>query len=418
MEGVAASSDVTQCQGLAKPDPPVSNFVLEGADYTTLQNSCSEKCVVAISCLTEQQKAQDEVVVRLAFPKRMVVQHVTHIIQAFLRRTYFRVQGSSEKAQEAVMRRVHYAMQGIIHRYFKRELDKLVLLQKIKDKEMFENSKEDSDDDTNDGRSDDDSSDEDSDDEGGESESSCDGERSEESDGTEEECYKADEAEKERSENSKKRRRTEEKEMVKQFFRAVVARHAEDREGLVSTVEAIYSGSKTVQESLKEGEKGKGHDAREQSRSHYPDGFQDSASGMQEQNIDSSDEENDTKYCHLSYADEDEEKDVFSCCGDCCRCSVDHNAVPRRLESGCLAWTVEWMDRKESSTSGEESEASVCQSDGEQSDEGVAYLSPASHSSQSEHEDSDSAEENENREVDLSVVKRLVAEFSNSSDEE
>ncbi|KAG0718282.1 hypothetical protein GWK47_052724 [Chionoecetes opilio] len=333
MEGVAASSDVTQYQGLAKPDPPISNFVLEGADYTTLQNSCSDKCVVAINRLTELQKAQEEVVARLAFPKRMVVQHVTHIIQAFLRRTYFRVQGSSEKAQEAVKRKVHYAMQGIIHRYFKRGLDNLVLLQKVKDKEMFENSKDDSEDDTDDARSDDDSSDENSDDEGGESESSCDSEGDEESDGTEEECYKADKAEKESDESNKKRRRTEEKEMVKQFFSAVVPRQAEDREGLVSAVEAIYSGSKTVQESLKEGEKGKGHDARK-TEPHPP-----TLTGLEYS-------ETIGIYCQFIRRRGTKRRDGVPCCGDCCRCSVDHNAVPRRLESGCLAWTVEWMDRK------------------------------------------------------------------------
>ena len=159
MKGVEATSEAAQYQCLAKPDLPASNFVLDGAEYTFLQTTCSKKFVLALTHLNKLGKAHEDMLGRLAFPNRMVMQHMTYIIRAFQRRMYFRLQGKSHREQEVMMRKVHYAMQGIIHRHFKKGLDTLVHFEKVQDK-MYGDCMDDSFEDDEEGPSDDDSSDE------------------------------------------------------------------------------------------------------------------------------------------------------------------------------------------------------------------------------------------------------------------
>lgn len=111
MTGVEATPGVTEYECLGKPNPPCSNFVLDGGEYTSWQNTCSGKFVLALTLLIRLKKAHDEMLERLAFPNRMVTQHLMYyIIKAFLRRMYFRLQDKSEREQEVLMSKVHYAM--------------------------------------------------------------------------------------------------------------------------------------------------------------------------------------------------------------------------------------------------------------------------------------------------------------------
>ena len=209
MKGVEATSEAAQYQCLAKSDPPASNFVLDGAKYTSLQNTCSKKFVLAITRLNNLEKAHEDMLGRLAFPNRMVMQHVTYIIRAILRRMYFRLQGKSHKEQEVMMRKMHYAMQGIIHRYFKRGLDTLALFEKVQDKEMYGDCMDDSWEDDEEGPSDDESCDEDP----------AETESENESDANEEELPQKED------ENEKRKRQIRERKMVKKFLSTVVTRH-------------------------------------------------------------------------------------------------------------------------------------------------------------------------------------------------
>ena len=64
MKGVEATPEVAQYQCLAKPDPPASNFVLDGTEYTSLQNTCSKKFVLALTLLNKLEKAHEDMLRR------------------------------------------------------------------------------------------------------------------------------------------------------------------------------------------------------------------------------------------------------------------------------------------------------------------------------------------------------------------
>lgn len=271
-----------------------------------------------------------------------------------------------------MMRKVHYAMQGIIHRYFKRGLDKLVELERLVDREMLKDCMEDSEeeDDDEEGGSDDDVRDE------TESENESDREGHDETDENKEETDKVNESEEKHTddedENKNKERRIKERKMVKRFLNTVVTRYAQDSDGLLSILEAIYSGKQTVEDTLKENEDGNDHEARKQN-----DDSQEGARGMKDEQIDSSDEENDSeeyyvpdnkshaslefsdgerKYCHLSDVEEDNE---VSCCGECDQCILGHYGYCIKKTTVRLRGSDSGMDEQESDDSGEESEESV-----------------------------------------------------------
>lgn len=146
---------------------------------------------------------------------------------------------------------------------------------------------------------------------------------------------------------------------MKQFLSTVVTRHTKDQEGLLSTLEAIYSCKRTVEEALKEDENGNDTVAHKQTRetlTQQNNDLEKSASRMKTEDTDSNDEDNDTEeydipddkshasleffdgermYSHLSDVEED---DNVSWCGsrDECilgrytKCTVNYNVRLRR----------------------------------------------------------------------------------------
>ena len=430
MRGVKATPEEVQFECLRKTEPPVCHFVLDGGENTSVQNTCCEKFVLAITRLSQLEEAHHEVLARLAFPSRMVMQHVTYIVQAFLRRMYFRLQGKSHTEQAASLRKVHYAMQGIIHRYFKRGLDKLVLLEKVADTDSSSDSSEGEDED--------------------------------------------DAFQENKQKLSHDKDDSDERKLLKRFLSTVVTRHAHDHESLLSILEAIYRGEKTVKDALKECENGNHAELTGGTHSHQNGVYKQNAPAMKNKDIHSGDEEDDADeyyvpdnkshaslefsdgermYCHLSDVGEDD--DDVSCCGKCDQCVLGRYGYCTATCNVRVRGTGRANDEHENSDSDDESEASVQDDEGGESDaESVAYLSPTYYPSQSEDEESSDGEEGEcstgthgngggtsqgvggkkntgkhvkkgnkrhrsqSPELDFDVLDRLAAQFSDTSDDE
>ncbi|XP_063873476.1 uncharacterized protein LOC135107486 [Scylla paramamosain] len=380
MAGVEATPEEMENELQDKPNPPVGNFKLDSSEYTSLENTCPKKFLAALTRLNHLQKSHDDILAQLTFPNKMVVQHVTYIVKAFLRRMYFRMKGKSHKKQEAVMRKMHYAMQGIVHRYFKRGMDKKVYLHKAAEKDEFENW---SDDDDEEGRSDDDEMEE-----GNVNETK------------EEESDEVQENEEKRSNNEdeiqKRKIAIQETKMVKRFVSSAVTLHAQAPETLLNTMEAIYNGKVTVEHVLK----------HPQTLIHQNDRVEGSVPGIEGQDGSNSSNEHDDEdeyyipddksyaslefsddermHCHLSHVEDDE-------------CETDDASWDEEgdgdAESEAHLSPTEYPSDGEESSSSEDSEC------GGASDEKKSQTSPG-------------------QEMDFRLLNRLAGEFSDGSEEE
>ncbi|XP_063857691.1 uncharacterized protein LOC135099162 [Scylla paramamosain] len=383
MAGVEATPEEMENELQDKPNPPVGNFKLDSSEYTSLDNTCPKKFLAALTRLNHLQKSHDDILAQLTFPNKMVVQHVTYIVKAFLRRMYFRMKGKSHKKQEAVMRKMHYAMQGIVHRYFKRGMDKKVYLHKAAEKDEFENWSDDEDDEE--GRGDDDQMEE--------------GNVNETKD---EQCDEVQENEENRSNNEdeiqKCKTAIEEIKMAKKFVSSAVTLHAQAPETLLNTMEAIYNGKVTVEHVLK----------HPQTLTHQNDRVEGSVPGMKGQDGNSSNEEDDEDeyyipddkshaslefsddermHCHLSDVEDDE---------------CETNDASWDEEDDSDAESEARLSPTEYPSDGEESSSVEDGECGGASDDNITKKSQTS----------------PEKEVDFKLLNRLAGEFSDGSEEE